>query len=344
MHNFNLTPSITDKILKIGILYGRISALSHDAPWMERLSNFIKFQSGIAAVSIDKNVFDRINLFLLQNTTGLEKVFPPTVLKDLKSYFKAKEDIAKKDKHVYLSLELLNKTHSIIMNHKGESTLRKSKRLLPKQITENGIVKSVTLEVLTLPQQIPQKLQNYIDWFEAHVQNFNPIVLAAITHFRIAEIHPYDDGNGRLCRLLDYFALAKGDMDVYNIVSLEHYFLTHSERYYQLLEAAISSQNLTDWIEFYTDALLSSILGTTKTIAKLTGGAIDIKNNIVHELSDLELKIIDLMRSHEHSTPLQMAKTLGYSKQNICRILRLLSDKGLIQKTGQNTGVRYSLL
>lgn len=336
------TPSVTNKIFNIGVLYGRISGLQN-AQWFSKLSSFIELRAAISAVSIDKNILEKINLFLIAEVTNLKKILPPTAFKELQSYISAKESLEKEDKAKDLTLNFINSIHHLIVDSKKDKSFRKSKRLLSKQITENDIIKNVTLEVKTLPSQIPQKLEQYLRWLRQNIHNYDPILLAALTHFRVAEIHPYDDGNGRLCRLLDYFLLARGNMDAFQIVSLEYFFLLHSERYYQLLETTIETQHLGEWIEFYTDALLNSILDTAKIIYQLTGGAVDIKNNKIHQLSELEMKVIELMRRNEYSTPLGMAKFLGYSKQNICRILKILSEKGLIQKIGKNTGVRYRL-
>jgi Fic family protein len=345
MHHFSLTHSISDKIFKIGVLYGRISSLKHHSKWLPKLAHLAGIRASIAAVSVDKDIFERIDLTKIERSANPENLLK-NLLTEHKPYTEAKQYLRKeKEKFSPLSLNSLNDLHNLLIGKKlPQNHFRKNKRLLPKQITENGVAKTVNLEVVTTPYQIPQKLQAFLQWFNNNNANFNPVLLAAVTHFRIAEIHPYDDGNGRLCRLLDYFILAKGEVDVYNLIWLEYYFLLHSERYYQLIETTITSQNLTDWIEFYTDVLLNAFLDTAKVIYNLTGGAVDIKNNVIYELSELEMKVIELMRFHEHSSPTQMAKLLGYSKQNICRVLKELADKELIKKSGKNTGVRYKLL
>ncbi len=45
-------------------------------------------------------------------------------------------------------------------------------------------------------------MQDLIDWFEKNKNSLHPIVLATIFHYKFIRIHPFDDWNGRVCRLL----------------------------------------------------------------------------------------------------------------------------------------------
>jgi len=58
------------------------------------------------------------------------------------------------------------------------------------------------------PQETPQLMQELIDWYrKTEIQH--PLYLAAELHYKFIRIHPFDDGNGRIARLLINYVLMK---------------------------------------------------------------------------------------------------------------------------------------
>ena len=55
----------------------------------------------------------------------------------------------------------------------------------------------------TPPEQVPQEMTDLIDWYrEQQSAGTHPVIIAAVFHYRFVRIHPFDDGNGRMARLL----------------------------------------------------------------------------------------------------------------------------------------------
>ena len=81
--------------------------------------------------------------------------------------------------------------------------------------TEPNHVETITGEKFRFaePIETPAKMQELVEWFsvKAGSPETNPILLAAEFHYRFVLIHPFDDGNGRLARLLMNFILMKYD-------------------------------------------------------------------------------------------------------------------------------------
>ncbi len=79
--------------------------------------------------------------------------------------------------------------------------------------TEPNHVETQTGEIFYFaePIETPAKMQELVDWFRVKTTSSetNPILLAAEFHYRFVLIHPFDDGNGRLARLLMNFILMK---------------------------------------------------------------------------------------------------------------------------------------
>lgn len=52
------------------------------------------------------------------------------------------------------------------------------------------------------PYLVPAEMGTLFDWIEAHIKNEHPVVTAAIAHYNMVRVHPFDDGNGRGARIL----------------------------------------------------------------------------------------------------------------------------------------------
>ena len=61
------------------------------------------------------------------------------------------------------------------------------------------------------PNEVPQKMQELLDWYSTENENNHPLIVAAFLHYKFVCIHPFDDGNGRVSRLLmNYHLLREG--------------------------------------------------------------------------------------------------------------------------------------
>ncbi|MEX2680232.1 MAG: Fic family protein [Candidatus Sigynarchaeota archaeon] len=75
-------------------------------------------------------------------------------------------------------------------------------------------------------------LETLFKWHDDNVHRIHPVLLACITSFRLASIHPFDDGNGRMSRVVMNYILHKSGYPMFNIE------FKSREGYYNALEAA----------------------------------------------------------------------------------------------------------
>jgi Fic family protein len=61
------------------------------------------------------------------------------------------------------------------------------------------------------PEETPSLMSDLVDWYNAAEQsgNLSPVELAALFHYRYIRIHPFEDGNGRIARLMANYILAR---------------------------------------------------------------------------------------------------------------------------------------
>lgn len=86
-------------------------------------------------------------------------------------------------------------------------------------------------------------LKELIDWYEKSKKKYSPVVLAVVVHNQFENIHPFQDGNGRVGRLLLNNILLKHDMPPVNIE------LKNRKEYYRALQEYQNNNNIRPSIE-----------------------------------------------------------------------------------------------
>lgn len=74
------------------------------------------------------------------------------------------------------------------------------------------------LHVGVSKEELEDYLDDFIKWYEENKDKFKPLVLAAILHNQFEHIHPFQDGNGRVGRLLLNLILFRNDYPPINIM------------------------------------------------------------------------------------------------------------------------------
>ncbi len=126
---------------------------------------------------------------------------------------------------------------------------RPTKRLIAigNYKTQPNNVRTSTGEIyyFTAPDQVKPAMSDLMDWYGmAESQGQHPIVIAATFHYRFVRIHPFDDGNGRMARLLMNMILIRHGYTV-AIVPIQE-----RNRYIESLERADKSEDLAEFIAY----------------------------------------------------------------------------------------------
>ena len=114
-----------------------------------------------------------------------------------------------------------------------------------KTVPNNVVTSTGETYYYTPPEQVESAMGDLIDWYRAKErEGEHPIILAATFHYRFVRIHPFDDGNGRMGRLLMNMILIKHGYAVALIRSESR------DEFINLLEQAGRTENLGDFISF----------------------------------------------------------------------------------------------
>lgn len=211
------------------------------------------------------------------------------------------------------------KTHSNAV----EATSPTGQKTIVFRTTEAGIPTSDAMERL-------------INWYESDEET-HPLVRCALFTYEFVSIHPFQDGNGRLSRLLSILLLLKHGYTWIQYVSFEHEIESRKSEYYGALRRCQSErpgENVTPWVLFFLDALKNI---QEQLIQKLHSTGIE------SQLSPREKAILMFVSNHPGCKSGDVARRLGIPGPTVKRLLTQLLAQGLIQKYGVGPGTNYAM-
>ena len=158
---------------------------------------------------------------------------------------------------------------------------RRSTRLITPgdyKTTPNNVV-TLTGEIyhFTPPEQVKPAMSDLLDWYRAReASGEHPVITAATFHYRFVRIHPFDDGNGRMARLLMNLILIRHGYTVAIVQS------DHRERYLQELERADRTEDLAQFIDYIASCCRYAL---TRYLDAARGEPTEIPEDIDREIA-----------------------------------------------------------
>ncbi|MEI6435958.1 MAG: Fic family protein [Bacteroidota bacterium] len=178
-------------------------------------------------------------------------------------------------------------------------------------------------------------MRGLIDWYLTD-NTTHPLVKCALFAYEFLSIHPFQDGNGRLSRLLSTLLLLKHWYKWIQYVSFEHEIENRKSEYYRAIrscQAHRPNENVTDWVIFFFDAL--------KNIQNHLMQKLEVRG-IENKLSPREKAIMTFIGNYPGCKSGDIARKLGIPAPTVKRILPDLIAKKLIEKHGAGPGTNYS--
>ncbi len=199
---------------------------------------------------------------------------------------------------------------------------------------------------------ISEEMQKFLDWFNHSAagkteEAYWPPVKAAIAHLYFESIHPFDDGNGRIGRAIAEKALFQS-FNSPLLISFSKIIEANKKAYYDALEKAQRSNEITDWIHYFVNMLLESQIDAEKQITFIVKKS-KFLNGFENKLNERQIKVLRRMLKEgvEGFEGGMNAKKYGIithiSKATATRDLQDLLEKGAIKQMGQGRTTRYDI-
>ncbi len=248
---FNMTEEITNLIVEIGELVGTISTFQsmNPNPVLRRESRIKTIYSSLAieqnTLSLDQ-VTDVIN--------GKKVLGVPEDIHEVKNAYEAYEKASELNPY---NLNNLLKAHKIMMGGlvKEAGTFRSG---------NVGVYAGTTLIHAGTPAKyVPDLMKQLFDWLKE--SKYHPLVKSCIFHYEFEFIHPFQDGNGRMCRLWQSLILQEWK-EIFTWLPVETLIHENQEEYYKVLQVADNKGESTIFVEFMLQMICDVLKEISETI------------------------------------------------------------------------------
>ena len=205
----------------------------------------------------------------------------------------------------------------------------------------NGESQGIVFQTAT-PFDTPRLMTELVAWTQANVETnvLHPLISIALFIVVFLEIHPFQDGNGRLSRILTTLMLLRAGYIYTPYSSLESVIEKSKDTYYLALrrtQRTIRTQtpDWQPWLVFFLKSLQLQKLRLEKKITR--------ERLILGDLPELSGQILELCRERGRVTVADAVAVTGRNRNTIKDHLKALDHAGHIAKHGAGRGTWYGL-
>ncbi len=194
----------------------------------------------------------------------------------------------------------------------------------------------------TPPHLVAKEMQELIEWTseELKTDNFPVLLIIANFLFEFLAIHPFQDGNGRLSRVLTNLLLLQSGYEFCPFISHEKIIEDNKADYYLALNQSQQSwkseaEDVSPWILFFLEVLSTQSEQALKLMS-------DEPTELF--LSELQLQVWEFANSQETFSRKETIKVTGLNPRTVDHALRKLFDMNKIERFGEGRATRYRIV
>lgn len=192
------------------------------------------------------------------------------------------------------------------------------------------------------PFDTPRLMTELVAWVnqERETARLHPLLIIALCVVVFLEIHPFQDGNGRLSRALTTLLLLQAGYAYVPYCSLESVVEASKEAYYLALRQTqgtirTEAPNWQPWLLFFLRSLAEQVRRLEKKVER--------EKIVVAVLPTLSLQIVEFAREHGRITMGEAIKLTGASRNTLKQHFRALIARNHLEQHGSGRGVWYGL-
>jgi len=255
-------------------------------------------------------------------------------------YFEALDIISQAYSDIQIAEGDIKNLHNILMKYSTKDEWHKGNYKQHSNAVQANYPDGTTQIIFQTTEpgiETESAMKNLIEWYKKE-NSIHPLVKCSIFTYEFLSIHPFQDGNGRLSRLISSLLLLKNGYKWIEYVSFEHEIESRKLEYYRVLrscQAQRPNENISDWVKFFFDAL--------KNIQGQLMQKLQVHQGEGEQLLPREKLIVSFIQNHPGCKSGDISKNLGISRMIVIRTLSILIEKGLIEKHGKGSGTQYSI-
>lgn len=258
-------------------------------------------------------------------------------------YYDTLQIILDNYKDLDISARYIHQLHGILLKHSGKDQSHKGKyKTLSNQVVANypdGTQR--TIFKTTEPAMTAKEMEALLLWVNNRFEksDMHPVIITAAFVYEFLSIHPYQDGNGRLSRLLTTLLLLQQGYEFVQYVSFEHIIEERKDDYYRALmdgqqKRYSKSEKIDKWVLFFLDCLV--------TLIKRLEAKYEQYSKLKKDLNERQQEVLSFIIKQKKVQIGEVEKAFEhYSRNTLKKDLTYLVNEGLIFKTGKLKGTRY---
>jgi Fic family protein len=179
---------------------------------------------------------------------------------EVAGYYDTLNLITQSYRDIYVSESAIRHLHNILMKHSDKDNYHKGDyKITPNRVErkEADGSKTIIFETTEPGWVTKEAMESLINWYN-NDSTTHPLIRAAIFVYEFLSIHPFQDGNGRLSRLLTTLLLMKSGYIWIEYVSFEHEVEHRKKEYYKKLmdtQRDRPNEDVTEWVYFFLSCL-----------------------------------------------------------------------------------------
>lgn len=197
---------------------------------------------------------------------------------------------------------------------------------------------------------VPVLMKEMVGWVNQHAADVPIPIVAAVTHYQFATIHPYYDGNGRVARLLTNTVLHQHGYGLRGIYNLEEYYARNLRDYYAALDVGGShnyymgraESDISGWIGYFITGMAASFEAVREKMQQ-SAPAGD-RSDWIRSLDARQRKVLPLFDEWAEITTPQIAGLLKLSPRGTRALAqKWVQDGFLVVANPSKRGRTYRL-
>lgn len=334
---FTLSGRLLTSITKIERMYGQIEALRIPKKLELNLTRDNLIQSSYASNKIEGNPMT------LPEVTNLildDRVPANRNEQEVRNYFDILTHIMEYEPRP-LTVNLITEFHRKLLGGIDDfaGSIRNAKVVVGRYKKDvNG---DMTLRVKHDPpyhtrEDISAALKTLITWYNNN-DSLPAVIAAGIFHHEFVYIHPFEDGNGRVCRLMTALIFIQRHYLINKYFVLDDYYDIDRQQYSDMLHSADEGDK-TKWLEYFADGVrysLQSALFRVENAMKTL--------SISQRPTPKEQEVLRMFEAMKELTSTDVARKLDVSRQQAFNLLKSLVNKGLLMRHGTTKASYYTM-
>lgn len=192
------------------------------------------------------------------------------------------------------------------------------------------------------PEETPSLMSDLIDWYNDAEQSdkFTPVELAAIFHYRYIRIHPFEDGNGRIARLMMNYILTRHGYPMIVVRSRKKNDYLEALHKTDLtvglspsLGAHASKREIQQFLTYFTNLFVEEVSYNISFLTERGENVWWFDGERVKFRTNTTSKILNLIYASPDITIQSLSEQVGVNVSAVNKQIRQLTDKGYIQRS-----------